>query len=92
MQGAQLAGHQTIYAEVIGTDGRSLGESEVPIESLRSPKSNIRLTTSADHTRWDRVRIGAAEAIPVFPPVIVQLIGDFGTPVEDVSFDTGTIS
>jgi len=86
---AQMLGHADIRAEVIGESGQSLGEGEIPIKVLRSPKTLIRRLTSADETRWSRVLAGAQEDVLSFPPITVQPSRERGTRIEDVGFDFG---
>jgi hypothetical protein len=86
---AALHGHTQICAEVIDPGGQSLGEAEIPIVALRSPKAFIRRVTPADETRWRRVVAGAQQKILPYPPIIVQPAGEQGTKIEDVGFDFG---
>lgn len=58
---AQLFGHRTIRAEVVNARGLSLGEADLPIDSLRSPKFTVRRVTRADETRWQRAVAGAKQ-------------------------------
>lgn len=86
---AQMFGHTQIRVEVIDTNGQSLGEGDVPIESLRSPKPLIRRVTTADETRWHRAAAGAQQAVLPFPSITTQPCRDKGTKIEDVGFDFG---
>src|SRR2546425_1214129 len=45
---AHMYGHAKITAEVVDPSGQSLGEGEIPLEALRSPKPLIRRITLAD--------------------------------------------
>lgn len=86
---AQISGHPQIRAEVIGPTGHSLGEGEIPLDALRSPKALIRRVTSADETRWRRAVSGAQQPVLPYPPIAVQPSGDQGTRMEDIGFDFG---
>src|SRR5260370_38234304 len=86
---AQMAGFSHIRAEVVDPAGHSLGEGQIPIDALRSPKPVIRRVPRADETRWKRVQAGARKTTLPFPPVVVQPSGDIGTRIEDVGFDFG---
>lgn len=86
---AQMFGHNQIRAEVIDPNGQSLGEAEIPIDALRSPKSLIRRITRADEIRWNRVVGGASQVTLPFPPLTVQPSKERGTKIEDVGFDYG---
>src|SRR5438067_1550844 len=84
---AQMLGHTQIHAAVVDPSGPSLGEGEVPIDALRSPKALIRRVTPADETWWRRVVAGAPQAILPYPPITVQPAGQLGTRIIDVRFD-----
>ena len=86
---AQLFGHRWIRAEVVDASGHSLGEADLPIDSLRSPKLFIRRMTKADETRWNRAIAGAKQALPPYPPITVQPSREEGTRIEDIGFDFG---
>ena len=86
---AQMHGHTNIRAEVVDSGGQSLGEGELPIDLLRSPKPLIRRVTRADETRWNRVVAGAQKAVLPFVPITVQPGRESGTRIEDVGFDFG---
>jgi hypothetical protein len=86
---AQMAAHTHIRAEVVDPQGQSLGECEVPIAALRSPKAEIRRITSADETRWNRALAGAKQPSLPYPLLTVQPCGEQGTKIEDVGFDFG---
>jgi hypothetical protein len=86
---AHLAGHPQIRAEVIDPSGQSLGEGDLPLDALRSPKTLIRRITSADETRWNRAVAGAQQTALPFPPILVEPCGEAGTKIEDVGFDFG---
>jgi hypothetical protein len=86
---AQMFGHTQIRAEVLDPQGQSLGEGDLPIDALRSPKTSIRRVTAADETRWHRAVAGAKQAVLPYPPITVQPSGERGTRIEDVGFDFG---
>src|SRR5689334_15904327 len=86
---AHLSGHAQIRAEVIDPAGQSLGEGEIPIDALRSPKALIRRITPADETRWNRALTGARQAVLPYPPITVHPGAQHGTRIEDVGFDFG---
>ena len=86
---AQMFGHTQIRAEVINSPGHNLGEGEIPLDALRSPKALIRRITAADDTRWNRALAGATQAVLPYPPIIVQPCSEAGTRIEDVGFDFG---
>lgn len=86
---AQMAGHSHIRAEVVDPGGQGLGEGELPIDALRSPKSAIRRVTAADERRWQRAVLGASRAALPYPPITVQPTTDKGTRIEDIGFDFG---
>jgi hypothetical protein len=86
---AHMFGHAQIRAEVVDPKGRSLGQGDIPLEALRSPKPLIRRITSADETRWNRAAAGAKQAALPYPLIIVEPCGEQGTRIEDVGFDFG---
>ena len=86
---AQLFGHRSIRAEIVDASGRSFGEGDLPIDSLRSPKILIRRMKRADETRWTRVVADVKQAFLPYPPITVQPCGNQGIPIEDVAFDFG---
>jgi len=86
---AQMFGHTRIRAEVIDPTGKSLGEGEIPIDALRSPKVLIRRITPADARRWQRVLAGAQQAVLPYPSITIQPSGEQGTTIADVGFDFG---
>ena len=86
---AQLLGHTQIRAEVVDPNGQSLGEGEIPLDALRSPKPLIRRITKADERRWNRVLAGAKQAVLSYPPITIQPGGPQGSKMEDVGFDFG---
>jgi len=85
----QMVGLTHIQAEVVDPAGHSLGEGQIPIDALRSPKPVIRRITRADENRWKRALAGAQKPILPFPPIVVQPSGESGTRIEDVDFDFG---
>src|SRR6516164_7344612 len=54
----QMVGLTHIQAEVVDPAGHSLGEGQIPIDALRSPKPVIRRITRADENRWKRALAG----------------------------------
>jgi hypothetical protein len=86
---AHMFGHTQIRAEVIDPNGLSLGEGEIPLDALRSPKTLIRCITTADQTRWDRAVAGAKQSALPYPPILVEPCGQAGTRIDDVGFDFG---
>lgn len=86
---AQLLGHSLIPAEVVDASGLSVGECDMPINMLRSPKALIRRITTADETRWIRAIAGANQPVLPYPPITVQPDVERGTRFEDVDFDFG---
>jgi hypothetical protein len=88
---AHMHGHTLVRAEVIDPAGQSLGEAEIPIDALRSPKPLIRRTTPADETRWRRAVAGAQKKVLPYPAIIVQPAGEQGTKIADVGFDFGGV-
>jgi hypothetical protein len=86
---AHLFGHTRIRAEVVDPNGQSLGEVDIPLDALRSPKTLIRRITPADQTRWNRAVAGAKQSALPYPPIIVEPCGEAGTRIEDVGFDFG---
>lgn len=85
---AFVAGHTSIQAELIDRNGKRVGQFDVPIEALYSPKAEIRRVTRVDEYRWRRAVQGASQAALPFPPILVQ-IGSRGTKIRDVQFDFG---
>jgi len=78
----------TIRAVVLEADGTSLGECELPLDSLRSNRDSIPRTTPADELRWQRA-LGGARAAPIpFPPILAPP-GKKRQRVEDIGFDFG---
>jgi hypothetical protein len=86
---AQMFGHTRIRAEVIDPLGHSLGEGDLPIDALRSPKTRIRRVTLADEARWNRAVVGGHQAILPYGPITVQPTAESGTKIEDIEFDFG---
>ena len=86
---AQLHGHQHIAPEVVDRSGASLGNCEIPIDALLSPKRSILRITSADQNRWERVVEGAKEVTLPFPPIVVQPTKKRGTRLADVELGDG---
>jgi hypothetical protein len=87
---AHMSRRTHIQAEVIDPGGVSLGEADVPINALRSPKAQIRRITPADESRWDRALRGAQQAALPYPSITIQPIGsEQGIKLEDVDFDFG---
>lgn len=82
---AQLLGKTTIAAR-ISIQGKLGPVIEVPIESLRSPKTIIE-TGGAGFSRWRKVyRATEAGTFPTgdpVPPIEIQL-GQRGVPIQDV--------
>lgn len=86
---AHLFGHARIRAEVVDSNGQSLGECDIPFDALRSPKPTIRRITSADETRWNRAAAGAQQTVLPYPPIIVEPCGEESVRIEDVGLDFG---
>ena len=87
---AQMLGHAQIRAEVIDRSGLSLGEAEVPIDALSSPKLEIRRITRPDESRWKRVLQGARQSVLPYPAITIQPATVSGTRLIDVIFDFGS--
>jgi hypothetical protein len=81
-----LAGSATVRAVIQHNDGTQEPESEVPIESLLSPKSEIDVSTPKALFRWDRiwhaVQSGQAQRLR---PITIER-SKYGTPIKDVTF------
>ena len=88
---AHLHGHHHIRTEVVDRSGVSLGEGEIPIDSLRSPKRLIRRVTPSQLSRWQRAEEGAENAPFPFPPIVIQPTQRRGTSLQDVGFDFGGV-
>lgn len=86
---AEMAGHTTIRAQLLGKDGTILTEQDVSIEQLRSPKATIRRLTAADHRRWNRILQGSKQDPLPFPFILVQS-GNRGIKIRDVKFEFGS--
>ncbi len=86
---AQLHGHSFIRTEVVDQSGRSLGETDIPLDSLRSPKRSIGRATPTEQARWQRADEGAKQAVLPFPKIVVQPTKQAGTALHDV--DLGEI-
>ncbi len=86
---AQLQGHDRIAAEVVDRAAVSLGECEIPIDALLSPKRTIGRISRSDVTRWERADDGAKNSTLPFPPILVQPTKKAGTSLADVEFDFG---
>jgi hypothetical protein len=86
---ARMFGHSKIPALVVDASGQSLGEGEVPIDALRSPKNLIRRLTAADERRWHRIVAGAKQEILPYPPITVQPGSERPSKIEQVGFDSG---
>lgn len=86
---AHLLGHTLIRALVVDASGQALGECDIPLDLLRSPKTLIRRITTADETRWKRAIAGANQSVLPYPPITIQPDADKGTRIEDVDFDFG---
>ena len=84
-----MCGHTRIQAEVIDPNGQSLGECELAIDALRSPKALIRRITAAEETRWRRAITGARQSLLPYPVITVQPCTEQGTKIVDVGFDFG---
>ncbi len=84
-----MFGHAQVRAEIVGPNGQSLGECEVPIDALRSPKRMIRRITPADEARWNRAVAGATQPVLPYPPLTIQPSTQQGTKIADVGFDFG---
>jgi hypothetical protein len=84
---ASMHGHEKIRARIYDKNGKLIMEDNVPISALRSPKSEISLTSETDVERWRRANAGAAGAAETgsFPwePIKVHA-GSDGVPIPDV--------
>ena len=83
---AQLNGNKKINAQILDEKDRLVGQGDLPIDSLRSPKSSINLTNSqVNMDRFmdtlDRTKAGSR------PPHITVTRGNRGTNIKDVGFD-----
>jgi RHS repeat-associated protein len=76
---AEIAGKGSIKAEVSGTGGKVV---EVPLGSLRSPKSVIDVSSPRDMTRWMKT-LGQTLRGSEPPPILVRP-GPNGTPIHQV--------
>src|SRR5438105_4326983 len=86
---AYMHGHKQIRAEVVDKSGQSLGQVDIPIDALRSPKRLIRRVTPADERRWNRAVAGAQQGALPYPLIMVEPCGEMGTKIIDVGFDFG---
>jgi RHS repeat-associated protein len=75
---AELCGKSTICAEVEGTGGKL---TDIPIESLRSPKDVIETTGAVAAGRWAKALRDTKEGTA--PPILVGP-GSSGIPIRDV--------
>jgi RHS repeat-associated protein len=75
---AELAGKNSISAEIEGGGGKI---TQIPIESLRSPKTAIETEDATSSTRWERAVREAADGSAF--PIRVQP-GTSGTPISEV--------
>jgi len=85
---ADLVGNSTVPAEIIDSQGRQLGKADLPIDSLRSPKSSIDISTNSAADRFFKNNLEPAKAGSVPPPIMVTP-GNRGTRIKDVTLDTG---
>ena len=83
---ADLVGNKTIPAEIIDAQQRNLGVTDLPIDSLLSPKSSIDISTSREADRFFRNNLDRARAGSVPPPITVTS-GSRGIPIRDVVLD-----
>jgi len=83
-----LVGFTAIPAIVYESQGTRLGECDLPLDALLSPRDFIPRKTRADETRWQRAVDGAKVWPPRFPPISV-ILGQRGWPLFDVTFDFG---
>ena len=73
-------------ANVRDSQGRLIRETEVPIDSLRSPnKSSIDIGTEQQFERFDRIQRGIRNGDNI--PSIDVPPGARGVPIRDVGFD-----
>ena len=85
---AQLAGIATLPVRLVYSSGHLSDEFEVELDSLLSPKSEIRRVTASDEIRWTRVVQGCSQKPCSFPSLLVK-VGTRGTLIADVYFDFG---
>ncbi len=82
----ELLGNKTIKVNIRDRQGRLVKQTEVSIDSLRSPhKSAIDMSTQASTDRYMRVQKGI-QAGENLPPIDVTL-GQKGVKIEDIIFD-----
>ena len=77
---ADIAGHDTIWAEV----GNSSKEEKIPVRALLSPKKVIDVSSQRELARWDSIKRWMARQPDLFPPIHIAP-GSNGTPIEEVS-------
>ncbi|MCP3994401.1 MAG: hypothetical protein GY722_04950, partial [bacterium] len=83
---AEFVGNDTIPAQVIDAQQRDLGVFDLPIDSLRSPKPTIDISTHGATDRFFRKNLEPARAGSTPPPILVTP-GTRGTPIRDVTLD-----
>jgi hypothetical protein len=83
---AEFVGNRTVPAEIIDAEGRSLGVTDLQIESLLSPKATIDISTPQAADRFFKNNLNPARAGSVPPPITVTP-GTRGTPIRKVLLD-----
>lgn len=86
---AQIKGHDRIQAEVQTKDGVSLGNCDLAIDDLISPKAKVGRFRLVDEIRWRRAEDGASEEILPFPPIVVVRTKRSHPTISEVIFDFG---
>jgi hypothetical protein len=89
---AQIKGHTRIRAEVQTKDGNSLGECELAIDNLISPKAMIGRSRQVDEIRWLRAEEGASQERLPFPPIVVIRTKKTQPTISEVTFDFGDVT
>jgi hypothetical protein len=77
---ADLAGHQTIWAQI----GQSTQETKIPVDSLLSPKRTIDVRLPRELARWQSIKRAMLEEPDLLPPIHV-LPGSRGVPIRQVT-------
>jgi hypothetical protein len=82
---AQMVGRQTVPAQIDDGTGALGPVTDLPIESLRSPKDAIDVSTTAKFRRFketlDKTRLGSV------PPPLIVIRGGRGRSIPDVEFN-----
>jgi RHS repeat-associated protein len=82
---AEMLGHKTIPANIYDAAGNLVGKTDIPIDSLRSPKDLIDIAKEVDALRWQDTFTKTKAGSPI-PPITVQP-GSRGIPIKDVTWN-----